>query len=438
LLAVAQLGYRFYVTSSTKNSPTRFIAEVDLTAFHKDDAALISMGKMSADTRKDQVTIGAIKYVDGIPEDPDVQYTAITVPDVKQGLISEITHDMREMVGAEEELSIHKKIVKDFNEIIEITRSAKRLDTQFDGYYFMLWELAQLSPLNYSQFGPIERIDRNIEGYDAVKKIPKIKDFKLYVDGMELLRPQLFPSKAALGYLSFDPKVYPVSFDEQVSGRQLKFVGYIYAQKPRIDPEELRGLHIRIRDVGIGKYDRTWLGYPFDEGIKFGQITGEIFIEYGLEDALNIDRDSFRETDVHYQAMRAYIWDKLSSEIFPDFKRRQKEFTATKKDREHYDLENSLDEIVSQLSTPMHFEKTLAVDSIKNPTISNWIEVNEESILFVKDKWKQFITDCGLTSSDAQDRFIRVIKVLLSNEYLKSMPEDEVNILLHALAIAVQ
>ena len=171
---------------------------------------------------------------------------------------------------------------------------------------------------------------------------------------------------------------------------------------------------------------------------KFGQITGEIFIEYGLEDALNIDRDSFRETDVHYQAMRAYIWDKLSSEIFPDFKRRQKEFTATKKDREHYDLENSLDEIVSQLSTPMHFEKTLAVDSIKNPTISNWIEVNEESILFVKDKWKQFITDCGLTSSDAQDRFIRVIKVLLSNEYLKSMPEDEVNILLHALAIAVQ
>jgi len=55
------------------------------------------MGKMSADTRKDQVTIGAIKYVDGIPEDPDVQYTAITVPDVKQGLISEITHDMREM-----------------------------------------------------------------------------------------------------------------------------------------------------------------------------------------------------------------------------------------------------------------------------------------------------------------------------------------------------
>jgi ribosomal protein S12 len=435
LLAVAQLGYRFYVTSSKMNSSTRFIAEVDLTPFHRDDAALISMGKMS--NEKDEVTIGAIRYVDDIPEDPNVQYTAITVPNVKQGLISEITHDVRKAVGAEEVLSIHKEIIKDFREIIEISRSAKRVDTQFDGYYYMLWELAQICPINYSKFGPIERLSRNIEGYDSIK-LPIVEDFKLYVDGIELLRPQLFPSTAALKYSSFDPKAYPISFNKEVSGRRLKFVGYIYAQKPRVDPEELRGVHIRIKFVGIGKYDRTWLGYPFDEGIKFGQITGEIFIEDGLEDALNIDRDSFRETDVHYQALRGYIWDKLRSEVFPDFKRRQKEFTEERKLKERSELEYLLDDAVSQLPTPIHFEEVREENVIGNPTISNWIEINEKSIIFLKEKWNQFKSDSRLTSKDAQERFIRVIKVLVSNEYLTSMPEEEIEIILYGLAIAVQ
>ncbi len=86
LLAVAQLGYRFYVASSTAGSPTRFMAEVDLTPFHKDDAAMVSMGMMSEDS--DEITIGAIRYVDDIPEDSDAHFTVVTVPDVKQGLIS--------------------------------------------------------------------------------------------------------------------------------------------------------------------------------------------------------------------------------------------------------------------------------------------------------------------------------------------------------------
>lgn len=435
LLAVAQLGYRFYVTSSMMGSPSRFIAEVDLTPFHRDEAALISMGDWSE--KKDEVTIGAIRYVDDIPEDPDVHYTAITVPNVKQGLISEITHDVRKAVGAEEELSIHKEIIKDFKRIIEISRGAKRADTQFDGYYYMLWELAQICPINYSKFGPIERLSRNIEGYNSIE-LPKVKDFKLYVDGVELVRPQLFPSTAALDYSSFDPKVYPINFDNEVSGRRLKFVGYIYAQKPRIDPEELRGVHIRIKLVGIGKYDRTWLGYPFDEGIKFGQITGEIFVEDGLEDALNIDRDSFRETDVHYQAMRGYLWHKLRSEVFPDFKRRQQAFSAERKSKERSELEYLLDEAVSELPTPIHFENVREENLLENPTISSWIGVNEKSITFLKERWNQFQSDSGLTSKDAQERFIRVIKVLVSNEYLTGMDEEEAEIILYALAIAVQ
>jgi len=74
LLAVAQLGFRFYISSSKEGIPSRFIAEIDLEPFHKDDAALITMNKMQSED-SDNVLIGAVKYVDDIPEDKDAHYT---------------------------------------------------------------------------------------------------------------------------------------------------------------------------------------------------------------------------------------------------------------------------------------------------------------------------------------------------------------------------
>src|SRR3984957_9833131 len=85
LLAVAQLGTKFYVSSKVRGQKTRFIAEVNLDPFHKDDTALLSMKGLG----EDKVQIGAIQYVDKIPEEDNVQYTVITVPDAKKGLTSE-------------------------------------------------------------------------------------------------------------------------------------------------------------------------------------------------------------------------------------------------------------------------------------------------------------------------------------------------------------
>jgi hypothetical protein len=95
-------------------------------------------------------------------------------------------------------------------------------------------------------------------------------------------------------------------------GPQLKFKGYIYFQRKAIIPPELRGILIRIRNVGIGGYDKSLLHYPMPTGVLASQVSGEIYVEEGLESALNIDRNSFRETDLNYLELQRTIFKALA------------------------------------------------------------------------------------------------------------------------------
>lgn len=98
-----------------------------------------------------------------------------------------------------------------------------------------------------------------------------------------------------------------------VGSSRLKFSGYIYHQNHAISPPELRGLIIRIRNVGIGSYDKSFLNFPQSVGPIITGMTGEIYVEEGLEEALNIDRNSFRETDPHYIKLQEVIFSRLSA-----------------------------------------------------------------------------------------------------------------------------
>jgi hypothetical protein len=390
------------------------------------------MGRLQENNK---VYVGAVKYVEDIPEDEEAHYTVITIPDAKGGLISEVTSAVRLAVGATERLSSKSTLVKRYSEIVEVTRSSKRADTELDGYYYMLWELGLLCPVNYIyKTGPFDRRKLDIEGR---VKLPMVKDFKLIVDGLEVHRPQLFPSAVAINYSSSHPKIFPISFDKEISGRKLIFVGYIYIQQPRIDPEELKGVHIRIRNVGIGTYDKSWLGYPFDEGFKFGQVSGEVHVLDGLESALNIDRDSFRETDVHYQALRAYLWDKLRKEVFPEFKSRQKTYSAKQKKKIDKKLENKFLEMIGDLPAPA-MGKIKQVQSIDSPSLSDWIDVTEDDFLILSTQWEKFTQQTSLSKNVDQERFLRILRVLLSSEMLIDLTKEEANQLLHAIAIAIQ
>jgi hypothetical protein len=78
---------------------------------------------------------------------------------------------------------------------------------------------------------------------------------------------------------------------------------YYYHQDVRIVPYELRGLLLRVKNVGIGTYENSFSKLASESPVILNQLTGELYIDEGLDTALNIDRNSFFESDEAYQRL---------------------------------------------------------------------------------------------------------------------------------------
>ena len=61
--------------------------------------------------------------------------------------------------------------------------------------------------------------------------------------------------------------------------------------------------------MAVGYYDTSMLDYRINEGPRSRWLTGEIYVSEGLEDALNIDRDSFNKFHPQYRALQSYVHD---------------------------------------------------------------------------------------------------------------------------------
>ncbi|MFI5151323.1 MAG: hypothetical protein ACHQRM_16450 [Bacteroidia bacterium] len=85
-------------------------------------------------------------------------------------------------------------------------------------------------------------------------------------------------------------------------------------------PRELNGIAIRIKNIPIAErfgFDGTFLRYPIHTDQIFRNwISGEIYVEKGLEDAMNIDRKSFRVTHPDYIALQNFLHEYLKETIF--------------------------------------------------------------------------------------------------------------------------
>jgi Histidine kinase-, DNA gyrase B-, and HSP90-like ATPase len=180
---------------------------------------------------------------------------------------------------------------------------------QLGDYWKLLWELAASCPIPYIAANALP--NGSIKNEQAqLKKY----DFRLFVDGIELSKPI---------YLQGNPGGYTTrrigSQHRRIYARDLRFHGYVVVQEGRqLQPDELRGIMIRIKNVGIGYYDPSMLDYRFNQGPRSRWVTGEIFVDDGLEDALNIDRDSFNRFHPQFRAVQQYVHKVLEEEIFPE------------------------------------------------------------------------------------------------------------------------
>ncbi len=97
-------------------------------------------------------------------------------------------------------------------------------------------------------------------------------------------------------------------------GEHVSAKGYFFAQHGVIEPQELNGLLIRIRNAAVGEYDSGFLGYRVSEyQILKRWVSGEIWASNELEDALNIDRRTLREAHPAFVELQAAVHKELGS-----------------------------------------------------------------------------------------------------------------------------
>jgi hypothetical protein len=226
------------------------------------------------------------------------------------------------------------KLVAAVRNEVDHTAESVDLDAFFDRYLQTIWNLSLAAPLEYVDVHPFDlpatnghttyELENRARGQAKRLLIPAgltpretVKlvspnsasgnPFSVFVDGMQLLRPILLRNLPKTTRAVDTPMLFigqdSQTFDNkpvQLSGGPLSFEAYLL-WAPRIVPKQHQGVMLRIGNASGTLFDRTFMGYQVSEQTRLRQITAEIFVRYGLDGAINIDRESFNYAHPHYQ-----------------------------------------------------------------------------------------------------------------------------------------
>jgi hypothetical protein len=299
MLGIAQVCGAFIVTSKPKDGSEGFRGRVQLfdrlkEKLDADDPDVVASRKTPQDS--DEIYAGDYEFEE-FDADSTRYGTRILADDLHPTFIRTF----------QESLTDSKPIPMNWSKAIEVI-SSKRSLQELGDYWRLLWELSAACPLPYLNANVlpdslIAQDHRRLKRYG----------FNVVIDGIELAKPVR---------LQDNPGGYTWHLIEEqrqrVYGRDLVFHGYIIVQEGvNLRPDEFRGIMIRIKDVAVGYYDTSMLDYRINEGPRSRWLTGEIYVSEGLEDALNIDRDSFNKFHPQYKALQSYIHNVLQKRIFP-------------------------------------------------------------------------------------------------------------------------
>jgi hypothetical protein len=298
LLAIAQISHEFEVVSHHSETREAFRARVRLINYIQDKLEEDEKQLSRTDDHPDH-DIGTYDIV-RIPYDQGSAGTQLIATRLKRGFMSRLRRDK-------------SRLPRKFAQFYDSVVAQDSLVTLGE-YRRLTWGLAVSCPLPYYDGGPV----RQVKILDDRQQELKNYGFTVFVDHLQLERPVVLPPREAEERPLRDVRVTNIGVDKDVDGSLLKGRGYIYSQGGKsIYPAELRGMLIRIKGVAIGEYDKSFLEYPIQEGPRFGWLSGELDIQEGLEDALNIDRDSFNETHPHFMEIQTLVHGYMDEEVRP-------------------------------------------------------------------------------------------------------------------------
>ncbi|HEY55131.1 MAG TPA: hypothetical protein G4N91_02475 [Dehalococcoidia bacterium] len=310
LLAIGQLCYSFgieshYIGKGGKGHAYR--ADIDLL-----DMDVPDIDESLSSDEKEEIKVGNWRLT-RIPYEESKQGFNIYTSDTRETFRKE----MKESIAEEDRQLMSFSLPKLYENFYDLVERSVR---EMGAYLETIWELCVLCPITYGDDKkfPLDRKAFSKEYKDgeyrkAINFVNKKRselasyNFKVYFDGIELKRYVQLPKKR-----DTVPHLFFINYSGEVADRKLNYYGYIYGQTKAIRPIELSGIQIRLRNVGIGGYDGTFLKYDKKiETIRNRWVSGEVFVEDGLEVALNIDRDSFNEHDEHFKKIQEDLHSKL-------------------------------------------------------------------------------------------------------------------------------
>lgn len=190
-----------------------------------------------------------------------------------------------------------------------------------DGHPFSLTidEIEELYLLSNEYRGQAEQI--NMKSGDAVRDAAgltsgdkkNVQPFDVFIDGVLLRRPIKYSGlpetshalkKPLLMVGSFHPNIDNIP--QEYRGGELEFEAYLF-WTPKVVPRDHAGVLVRIHENSGTLFDETFIKYQVSEQTRLRQITAEIFVNKGLDGALNIDRESFNYAHPHYQIIQKWL-----------------------------------------------------------------------------------------------------------------------------------
>jgi hypothetical protein len=237
-----------------------------------------------------------------------------------------------------------EKLVNAVRGAAESATDSVDLDVLFDRYFQTLWTLSLCAPLEYLEGHPfdlrggdefifyeLENRERGqakrlaLKKGETPRKALRLKapngapgnHFDVFVDGTQLFRPILYHDlpktktavKNPLLFVGHDAQKFEKKHLE-LSGGPLAFEAYLF-WAPRIIPKQHQGVMLRVGNASGALFDRTFMGYQVSEQTRTRQITAEIFVRQGLDEAINIDRESFNYAHPHYQYLVKWLHSAL-------------------------------------------------------------------------------------------------------------------------------
>lgn len=236
-----------------------------------------------------------------------------------------------------------RKLVQSVWGEVEGSNPNPQLERIFDYYLRMVWQLSLAVPLPYvgghifdmpqeewadifalanTPKGAARRIvpeeGKTIrEAIDLADPVEAVGRFDVYFDNLKLSRPIKFRDMPMSSNALKKPLIFLGKCTErfeklprELSGGTLAFEAYLF-WTPKVAPTEHQGALVRIHGSSGTLFDPTFMRYQVSEQTRLRQITCEIFVNEGLDSALNIDRESFNNAHPHAVYITKWLYSAL-------------------------------------------------------------------------------------------------------------------------------